>query len=68
MTSEMTFFLVTLAVSMLLPPLAGAGTVAVCHLAGMRSAALVVAFGSAATATFGAVVSVSVLAAALFFG
>lgn len=67
MPNKIVFFVVATLVAFVLPPIVGAAAAVIGSLAGMNGAALIVLFGSAAAATFGAVLALAGLAADLFF-
>ena len=67
MNNKIMFLAVATVAALLFAPIAGAISAAVCYLAGMGKAGIVVVFGTAAVATFGAVMTLAGLAANLFF-
>ncbi|MDQ2879714.1 MAG: hypothetical protein M3Y48_00185 [Actinomycetota bacterium] len=65
-TNKIVFFAITALTAIVISPLVGGGVAVIGALAGVAGTSLVVLFGSAATATFAAILALANLAANLF--
>lgn len=65
-TNKIVFFAITALTAIVISPLVGGGTAVIGALAGAEGTSLIVLFGSAATATFAAILALANLAADLF--
>lgn len=66
MYDKTTFFTIAVLASLVIPPIVGGMAIAVGHLVGMNKERLLVLFGTAVAATFGAIIALATLAASLF--